>query len=125
MKNGEQKLLIADDEIHIRTLMKTAIKSLEFGFILEAKNGQEAVDFFKAESPRLTLLDINMPIKTGIEALKEIKSIDPNAAVIMMTSINDKNSVKTCIQLGASNYILKDNPIDEIKSMILKTWNEA
>jgi DNA-binding NarL/FixJ family response regulator len=42
----------------------------------------------------------------------------------MMTSLNDHESIKTCIELGASNYILKDNPIEEIKSMILKTWKE-
>jgi two-component system chemotaxis response regulator CheY len=124
MENKKRTLLLADDEAHIRTLMKTIIKPLEFDSIVEAKNGQEAITIFKDCAPALTLLDINMPLITGIDALKEIKKIDPNASVIMMTSLNDHESVKTCIENGASNYILKDNPIEEIKSMVLQTWKE-
>ena len=66
MKKNKHKLLLVDDEIHIRALMKNVIKSLGFEEIIEAKNGQEAVEMFQAESPDIVLMDINMPMKTGI-----------------------------------------------------------
>jgi YesN/AraC family two-component response regulator len=61
MENKKSTLLLVDDEAHIRTLMKTVVKPLEFDSIVEAKNGQEAITVFKECSPTLTLLDINMP----------------------------------------------------------------
>lgn len=124
MENNTQKILLADDEAHIRTLMRTVINSLKLGSIIEAENGEEAVKLFKAESPVLTLLDINMPLKTGIEALKEIKEINPDSLVIMLTSLSDRDSVKQGVGFGASNYILKDNPIEEIKDMVKQTLEE-
>jgi len=90
----------------------------------EAKNGEEAVALFKKCKPRITMLDINMPIKTGIDALKEILTIQPDAFVIMMTSVADIETVNQCISLGASSYILKDTPINEMKEMIKEAWKE-
>ena len=90
----------------------------------EAKNGAEAVEFFEKNQPHITLLDINMPVKTGIDTLKEIKSMAPNALVLMMTSVADMKTVEECIELGAANYILKDTPLTEIKIMIKETWDE-
>ncbi|GJL78900.1 MAG: chemotaxis protein CheY [Nitrospinaceae bacterium] len=123
-ESKKHKLLLVDDEAHIRTLIKTLAQSLDFEVIAEAENGQEAVERFQSESPDMTILDINMPVKTGIEALREIKKIDPGALVIMMTSRNDLETVTTAIKLGARGYILKDNPNDKIKSRIEKAWQE-
>ncbi|GJL78901.1 MAG: response regulator [Nitrospinaceae bacterium] len=124
MQNNKQKLLLADDDAHIRTLMKTVMQSLGFEVIVEAENGQEAVERFQYESPDVTLLDINMPVKTGIEALAEIKKINPGAFVIMLTSLTDINSIEQCLELGASSYIRKDNPVVEIKSLVQEAWQD-
>jgi two-component system chemotaxis response regulator CheY len=115
---------IADDERHIRMLLKTVLTKMNCEIIGEAANGQEAVDLFKKEKPDLLLLDINMPVKTGIEALQEIMADTPGAFVIILSSVADHESVQHSLKLGAVNYILKDTPLEEIKRIIKETWDE-
>lgn len=119
---GKPKVLLADDEAHLRMLMKTVMRSMNCEIIGEAKNGIEAVELFKKEKPDLLLLDINMPLKSGEEALKEITNEFPDAFVIMLTSLADMESVENCLALGAANYIRKDTPIEEMKDIIKETW---
>jgi len=116
------RVLLVDDEMHLRMLMKTVITSMNCDIVGEAKNGAEAVERYKQTKPDLTLLDINMPVKNGEEALREIIEHDPDAFVIMLTSITDMESVETCLSLGAANYIRKDTPLNEIKKFIRETW---
>ncbi len=65
-----------------------------------------------------------MPLKTGYEVLEEILAQFPNALVIMLTSVTDIESVEKCIELGAANYIRKDTPTAELKSIIKETFSE-
>lgn len=116
------RVLLADDEFHIRAMMKAVIKTMGYDIAAEAMNGQEAIDRFKELKPDITLLDINMPVKTGTEALKEIIDAQPDACVIMLTSVSDLASVQECADCGAANYIRKDTPITEMKTCIAETW---
>ncbi len=118
------RVLLADDEVHIRALMKAVIKSINGEIVAEATNGQEAIDLFNELKPDLMLLDINMPIKTGQEALEEVIREYPNALVIMLTSLSDAKSVEKCMKLGAANFIRKDTPLDKMKDIIKQTWHE-
>lgn len=117
-------VLLVDDEAHVRLLMKNVLRSLNFEIVGEAENGRQAVEMFQKTKPDLTLLDINMPVQTGIEALGNIINHNPDAFVIMMTSVSDRESVEECIKLGAFNYIRKDTPLAEIKSMIQESCKE-
>ncbi len=117
------RVIVADDELHIRTLIKTVMKSMQAEIAGEAKNGQEAIDLFRLEKPNLLLLDINMPVKDGEKALKEIIDEFPDAFVIMLTSVADVDTVKKCLDHGAANYILKDTPLNDMKKMIKETWD--
>ena len=114
---------LADDETHIRMLMKRVFMSMNCEIAGEAKNGSEAVELFRKEKPDMMFLDINMPIKTGIEALKEIITEFPDAFVVMLTSVADMESVEKCIDAGAANYIRKDTPLNELKEIVKETWN--
>jgi two-component system, chemotaxis family, chemotaxis protein CheY len=118
------RAVIADDERHIRMLLKAVLIKMNCEIIGEAVNGQEAVDLFKKEKPDMLLLDINMPVKTGIEALQEVIVDSPDAFVIILSSVADLESVKHSLELGAANYILKDTPLEEIKRIIKETWDE-
>lgn len=86
------------------------------------KRQRSNLTFLKTR-PDLLLMDINMPEKTGDEALIEIIEEFPDACVIMMTSVSDIETVQQCIEKGASHYIRKDTPIDQIKEIILETLN--
>ena len=124
MSAEKPRTIIADDESHIRTLMKTVLQMMRYEVVAEAGNGQQAVDYFKELNPEITLLDVNMPVKTGLEALKEIKGIAPDACVIMLSSVSDMESVQEAIEMGASHFIRKDTPITEIKKIITETWQQ-
>ncbi|MBU2551605.1 MAG: response regulator [Proteobacteria bacterium] len=116
------RVVIADDENHIRVLFKTVMKTMNTEVVAEAKNGREAADLYKQEKPDLILLDINMPVMDGREALREIMGESPDAFVIMLTSVADAETIRETLKLGASNYILKDTPLPEMKKIIKETW---
>jgi two-component system, chemotaxis family, chemotaxis protein CheY len=115
------RIAIADDEAMIRYALKTIIKTLGMNCIWEATNGQEAVDMYAKEQPDMMLMDINMPVKNGDEALKEIHAKYPKANIVMLTSVAEIATVTKCVQDGAINYILKTNPLDKIKILIAET----
>ena len=117
------RVMVVDDEDHVRKLIITIIKTMNCEIVGEASNGKEAVLMYTQLKPHMLLLDINMPIQSGKEALAEIKGKFPNAFVIMLTSLTDKETVEDCIELGATGFIRKDLPIDEIRAVIKKTWS--
>src|SRR5262245_15907569 len=108
------KILLVDDEAHVRKFVSLIVHSLGAPTVIEASNGLEAVDLYRREKPDLVLLDVNMPILDGIGTLREIRKIDPDAVVVMLTSLANRQTVEESIELGASNYIRKDTPKDEI-----------
>ena len=124
MVDGKTRVAIADDEPHIRALMRVVLEMAGYAVVAEAANGSEAVDMCLKETPDLLLMDINMPVMTGIEALKEIVSRFPSICVIMLSTISDTESIESVIDIGASHFIRKDTPITEMKEIITKTWNE-
>ena len=118
----KMRVMIVDDEDHVRKLISIVIKTMNCDIVGEASNGRDAVSLFYKLKPHMLLLDINMPLKSGKAALAEIKKKFPNAFIIMLTSLTDKETVEDCIELGASGFIRKDLPIDEMRDVIKKTW---
>ncbi len=119
--NFKGKILLVDDEAHIRKFVGLILKQLGARSILEAGNGQEGVAVFEREKPELVLLDVNMPIMDGLEALKKLKAIDPDCVVIMLTSLANRQTIEEALALGAANYIRKDTPKDEIAKALTET----
>ena len=74
--------LIVDDEAHLRVYIKLILKQLGFIEFYEAKNGQEAIEMYERWAPDITMMDVNMPVKEGMEALEEIMQIDSEAVVV-------------------------------------------
>jgi two-component system chemotaxis response regulator CheY len=120
-----KRLLIADDEQHVRTYLKTLAADLNLDVVGEAANGQEAVAQCRKLAPDLMLMDLNMPIKTGEEALAEIMAEFPATTVVMLSSVADRESVEACMRLGAANYIRKDCSFNEIHDIIRETLERA
>ncbi len=118
------RILIADDELHIRKMLGMTMASMGAEIVGEATNGDEAVELYRKTRPHIMLLDVNMPLKTGDEVLMEIKSEFPDAFIIMMTSVAHSETVQKCIDGGAATYILKDTSLAEMKSMIADAWKE-
>jgi YesN/AraC family two-component response regulator len=118
------RVLIADDEVHIRRVMGAIVTSLGAEVVAEAGDGERAVELFLETRPDMVILDINMPKVTGDQALARILAIDPSVIGIMMTAQDSIDSVRRCLELGARNYILKNNPAEEIHRLIAESWAE-
>ncbi len=116
------RVLLAEDELHCRVLMKAVLGSISCEVVGEATTGVEAVELYRKTKPDLMFLDINMPLKTGDEVLREILVEFPMAFIIVLTSVSDAQSIMDCISLGAMSYIRKDTPVPEIKSIIRDAW---
>lgn len=116
------RVLLADDEKHIRQLVKAVMLTLKADIVAEAENGAEAVVAYRDLRPDMVLLDVNMPVKDGLEALREIKGIDNDAAVIMLTSLADMATIQSALELGALQYIRKDTPVTELRTLLVETW---
>lgn len=118
------KILLVDDEAHVRKFLGLLLKQLGSPTILEATNGLEAVEVYRRESPDLVLLDVNMPIQDGIQTLRELMQLDPNCLAVMLTSLANRQTIEQALQLGAANYIRKDTPKDEICAALQQTIGE-
>lgn len=116
------RVMVADDELHCRALMKAILVSMKCEVVAETSNGRETVEKYRELKPHLLLLDISMPLMTGEEVLDEVFRVNPKAFVIMLTSVTDMATIEKCLTIGAANYIRKDTPIDEIKVIIKETW---
>lgn len=116
------RLAIIDDEKHIRLMLKTAMRANGFEIVGEGGTGQEAVELYQTVRPDVMLLDINMPGMTGEEALAEIMAQYPDAVVIMLTSLAEQSGILNALELGASHYIRKDTPLEEIYRIVRETW---
>jgi two-component system, chemotaxis family, chemotaxis protein CheY len=119
--NFTGKILLVDDEIHIRKYIGLILKQLGRPIILEAGNGKEALEIYQADRPDLVLLDVNMPIMDGMETLQNLMKLDPECVVIMLTSLANRESVERALEYGAVNYIRKDTPKDEIAKALAET----
>jgi two-component system chemotaxis response regulator CheY len=102
-----KRILITDDALFMRVTLKNILTQNGYEVCGEAANGAESVQMYKDLKPDLVTMDITMPEMDGIAALKEIKSIDPDACVVMCTAMGQKNMVVEAIQSGAKDFIVK------------------
>ncbi len=112
--------LIADDEAHMRTFLKLLLQDIGIPKVYLMQNGMDAVEAYQEYQPDLILLDINMNKMNGVEALKRIRAINPQARIIMLTAVSTRDTIEETAKAGATYYILKTQSPDEIKELIIK-----
>jgi two-component system, chemotaxis family, chemotaxis protein CheY len=119
------KVLVCDDSILIRKRLKESIQSCcASAVIVEAKDGQMAVDMYVEHKPDLIFMDIVMPVKGGIEAVKEIKLINPDVKVVMASSTGTQANLRKAIEAGAYEFIQKPWEQSTIESIMGKLLSE-
>ncbi len=114
------RIMIADDSDAIRMVLKDILVIGHHEFVAEATNGSEAVEKFNKTKPDMLLLDMAMPKKDGLTALKEILAINPNAKIIMITASDNLNTMTECINAGALAYLLKPFNFEDVLKTITK-----
>ena len=112
--NYPQTILLTDDEAHIRKFIGLVLRKFDNPKLVEAADGIQAVQLYKQNHPDLVLLDVNMPNMDGVRALEEIKRYDPDAVVVMLTSLANRQTVEECLRLGAVAYIRKDTAREDL-----------
>lgn len=104
-------VLIVDDAEFMRVMLKEILEDMEWTVTGEAADGAEAIEKYRLSQPDLVLMDITMPTMDGIEALQGILQINPQALVVMITSLGQKDQVLSAIKSGARDFIIK--PFDQ------------
>lgn len=112
------KILLADDSKVIRFNMIKILNQLGHFNIIEAGDGEEAIEKYRYEKPYLTFLDVSMPLKNGLDTLHEIRQFDSSAKVIMATTHGEERIVMEAISKGAKSYVLKPITYDNVKASI-------
>ncbi len=112
------KVLLVDDEPHIRKFVGLILKNFCQPVVIEAGDGLEALAAFAQHSPDLVLLDVNMPRLDGVQTLERLLQSAPGANVVMLTSLINRQTIEECVRLGALGYIRKDTPREEIAAQL-------
>jgi two-component system, chemotaxis family, chemotaxis protein CheY len=99
-------ILIADDAAFMRMRCGKMLQT-HGHTVIEAENGLEALNKYQSEKPDAVLLDITMPEMDGLTALKEIKKVNPDARVAMVTAIGQQQVVMEALQAGAKDFVVK------------------
>ena len=119
MRSKAIRIIIADDHKLIREGIKKLLSFNELVKIVgEASNGNETLELVKFLKPDILILDLNMPIKSGLQVLEEVKKTDPDVKVILLTINDDQQSLKKALNLGADGYILKDSNPNKMNGII-------
>ncbi len=116
------KILVVDDSLIMRRNITKMIEALGHKVVGEAKDGNEAIELYRKLAPDLVTMDITMPELDGISAVKELKKMDKNIKVIMVTSHGQEEMVVDAIRSGASGYLLKPVKLDKLRSTIRKVF---
>lgn len=112
------RVLIVDDDSIMRSIIEFAVKEYGCEVVGVAEDGAVAVDLFDRTRPDFVMLDINLPKMNGVDVLRRIREIEPNAYVVMMTSVDQEDVIEECLIAGARDYIRKDLSGDEIATRL-------
>lgn len=114
------KVLVADDSGIMRKIIIRSLKAVGVSDIVEAANGQEAIDAYKASPVDLILTDWNMPEKSGLEVVTEIRALGSQVPIIMVATRSQKGQWFAAIQAGINDYLTKPFEADDLRAKLDK-----
>jgi two-component system chemotaxis response regulator CheY len=102
-----KNILVVDDAAFMRMMIKNILTKEGYNVVGEAENGKVAVNLYEKLKPDLVTMDITMPEMDGIEGVKAIRQMDPEARIIMCSAMGQQSMVMEAIQAGAKDFIVK------------------
>ena len=118
------RILVADDASFMRQMIREIVEMEGHEVVAEASDGIEAIDQFKNHHPDVVTMDIVMPRRSGIDAVKAILEFDPNARVVMCSALGQETLVTEALQAGARDFIVKpfkpDSVVNTLKKVLEK-----
>ncbi|MCR8630043.1 response regulator transcription factor [Paenibacillus radicis (ex Xue et al. 2023)] len=120
MNKTSYQVLVCDDSMLIRKKLRQLLEGMDGIEVLEAVNGREAVEVCRDKCPSVVFLDIVMPEQDGIEALIEIKQMNPSIIVIMASSVGTEGNLRKAIKAGADDFIQKPILPENVELLLAK-----
>jgi len=114
------KLMIVDDSSIIRKLIQNYLNEYHIEIVGEAGDGKSAVELFRVLRPDLVTMDIVMPEMDGLSVIDEIRKIDPNVKIMVVTALSDKSTGIEAMKRGAKSYVVKPFTPDKLKNAFVK-----
>ncbi|HEX3009702.1 MAG TPA: response regulator transcription factor [Bacteroidales bacterium] len=119
MNTHKVKVAIADDHAMVRFGLRKMLDAMEnIEVVIEASNGKELVDSLSLKEPELAIIDINMPVMNGEEAIRQARKMLPDLKVIILSMNNDERYFKAMNDLGVDGYIIKESEYEELEHAI-------
>lgn len=122
--NKRKKILIVDDDLSIRELLSELMHKCNYQAVT-AENGMEAINLYRLTHPDLVITDIKMPKMDGISLLKQLKSIDNNVLIILISSFGNEEILLEALRAGAVNFLRKPFKIEEMIANAIEHGNLA
>lgn len=111
-----KRLLIVDDALIMRMKIREVAMKAGWTVVAEASNGLEGVQLFEQHRPDMVTLDMVMPEMDGLSALKAIRENHPEAQVVMVSAVNQKDKLRECIAAGAMDFVVKPFDPERLQS---------
>ena len=118
MSINDIRVLVCDDSILSRKKLKDCVLAFGCKEAFEAADGEQAVEVYKEQKPDIVFMDIVMPKKDGVEAVKDIIAEHPNATIIMASSVGTQSYLKDAIKAGATDFLQKPFDPEQVKKII-------
>ena len=118
MKIEELKILTCDDSMLARKSIRDALRNAGCRNIIEVHDGQQAVEMYRKEKPHIAFLDIVMPVKDGITAAREIIAEDPDAYIVMVSSVGTRSHLQKALDAGARDFLQKPPTREQIRDVL-------
>ena len=112
------RVLIVDDAVFMRNMIKDIFSGDEFEVVGEAANGVEAVEKYRELTPDVVTMDIVMPLKSGIEAVRDIVAEDAGAKIVMCSALGQDSLIMEAIEAGAKDFIVKPFKAEKVIEVV-------
>ncbi len=120
-----KRVLIADDAAFMREMLRDILSDGEYEVVAEASDGVETVEKFDEHTPDLVTLDIVMPRKNGIDALREILAAHPTACIVMCSALGQEALVAEALESGARDFIVKPFKPEQVRTVVDRALHKA
>ncbi|RKO66929.1 response regulator [Desulfofundulus salinus] len=120
-----KRILVVDDAAFMRMMIKNIVTKNGYEVAGEAENGKQAVEMYVELKPDVVTMDITMPEMDGIEAVKAIRAVDPNANIIMCSAMGQQAMVMDAIQAGARDFVVKPFQQDRLLQAIERVLSRS
>ncbi len=122
---SKKRLLVVDDALFMRKMISGVAAEAGWEVVGEAGDGSSAVSLYQQLRPDLVTMDLVMPVMGGLEALRQIRALDPDANVIVVTALDQKQALMESIRDGAINFIVKPFERQRVLNLLVKLGGTA